>query len=176
MPSGIPGSTTYVTINCMYCGNEFTYATYWKPRKYCSRACSNKANIRCGEQNGRWNGGIYTSTDGRKRVFVGKQPNGQNAYEAEYRLIAEKKIGRKLTSSDIVHHIDNNAQNNNPENLKVTTRSDHVRIHRTQPKTIKYCKYCTAEMKLTGKEVKRNKKYCSKSCANKARSHGKVVM
>lgn len=47
----------------------------------------------------------------------------------EHRRIAELKIGRKLRKGEIVHHIDGNKLNNNPDNLVVLSRADHGRIH-----------------------------------------------
>lgn len=41
----------------------------------------------------------------------------------------EKRLGRKLTRSEIVHHIDKNKHNNNDDNLKLETRSEHSRHH-----------------------------------------------
>lgn len=48
---------------------------------------------------------------------------------AEHRYVMEQKLGRKLTSEDIVHHIDGNKQNNDPSNLFLTNRSEHAAIH-----------------------------------------------
>lgn len=46
-----------------------------------------------------------------------------------HRLIAEKKLGRKLIKGEIVHHIDGNKKNNNIDNLEVMTQSEHARKH-----------------------------------------------
>jgi len=39
----------------------------------------------------------------------------------------EKKLGRKLLRSEIVHHIDGNTFNNKPSNLALTTPQEHGR-------------------------------------------------
>lgn len=44
-----------------------------------------------------------------------------------HRILAEKKIGRKLTSEDIVHHLNGNTLDNRMSNLVVTTRAAHMR-------------------------------------------------
>lgn len=51
---------------------------------------------------------------------------------AEHRLVMEKHLGRKLTSEDIVHHIDGNKLNNDISNLCLTTRADHIEEHREE--------------------------------------------
>ena len=43
-----------------------------------------------------------------------------------HRIIAEELIGRPLTSDDIVHHLDGDSLNNDPSNLVVTTRAEHM--------------------------------------------------
>ena len=49
-----------------------------------------------------------------------------------HRLIMEEHLGRKLTSDEIVHHIDGNKLNNDISNLQVMTRGEHSRLHRKQ--------------------------------------------
>lgn len=46
-----------------------------------------------------------------------------------HRLIAEQKIGRKLKPNEVVHHIDGDKLNNDPDNLCVMTRGEHARLH-----------------------------------------------
>jgi ribonucleotide reductase alpha subunit len=48
----------------------------------------------------------------------------------EHRLVAAKAIGLdELSSVNIVHHRDFNAQNNSPNNLEILTKLEHDRIH-----------------------------------------------
>ncbi len=47
----------------------------------------------------------------------------------EHRTVAEKKIGRKLRSGEIVHHKDHDKRNNDPKNLEVMTQAEHARLH-----------------------------------------------
>ena len=56
-----------------------------------------------------------------------KDENGK--YRQKHRLIVEKFLGRKLSSNQIVHHIDGNKKNNILSNLKVMTREEHSSIH-----------------------------------------------
>ena len=48
---------------------------------------------------------------------------------AEHRHIVEEREGRKLTSSEVVHHCDGNPLNNHSDNLVVLSRSEHQRLH-----------------------------------------------
>lgn len=55
-----------------------------------------------------------------------------------HRKIVEQHIGRKLTTDEIVHHIDGNKTNNTIENLQVMTRSEHINLHRDDLNAGKY--------------------------------------
>ena len=83
-----------------------------------------------GDKNYHWSGGRKKHSSGYILVY---RPDNQLAdkhgFVLEHRLVAEQKYGRKLTSSDIVHHIDGNKTNNNPENIVVLTRSEHAKLH-----------------------------------------------
>lgn len=55
-----------------------------------------------------------------------------------HRKVMEEKLGRRLRSDEIVHHIDGNKLNNDPNNLEITNRSDHMKIHKDD---INKCRY-----------------------------------
>ncbi len=47
-----------------------------------------------------------------------------------HRWMAEKKLGRKLSEVEVVHHIDRDKLNNDPQNLWVfANRAAHARAH-----------------------------------------------
>jgi hypothetical protein len=50
---------------------------------------------------------------------------------AEHRYLVEQREGRKLMSSEVVHHVDGDPLNNDPNNLVVLSRSEHLRLHAT---------------------------------------------
>lgn len=61
----------------------------------------------------------------------------------EHRHVMEMVLGRELTSSEIVHHLDENKANNNPANLKITNRAAHPKEHATfRSETHKECSAC----------------------------------
>jgi hypothetical protein len=48
----------------------------------------------------------------------------------EYRKVVEDFIGRKLTSSEVVHHIDCNRNNNSINNLMIfPNQKEHAKFH-----------------------------------------------
>lgn len=54
-------------------------------------------------------------------------------WENEHNIIAEYIYGKKISGSPfIVHHKDGNGCNNNPKNLLICTRKEHMRIHSIQ--------------------------------------------
>lgn len=83
-----------------------------------------------GDKNYHWSGGRKKHSGGYILIY---RPDShladKHGFVLEHRLVAEQKYGRKLKSSDIVHHIDGNKTNNNPENIAVLTRAEHAKLH-----------------------------------------------
>jgi len=50
----------------------------------------------------------------------------------EHRFVMEKHLGRRLNSSEVVHHIDGDASNNDIDNLRLMNQSEHTKLHRKQ--------------------------------------------
>lgn len=85
-----------------------------------------------GAANNNWRGGRSLASNGYMLVRVGRGHRlaDVRGYAYEHRLVAEKKLGRKLRRGEIVHHVDENPLNNVPSNLEVMTRAEHRLEHR----------------------------------------------
>jgi hypothetical protein len=88
-----------------------------------------------GPRNPFWRGGRSITQAGYVLVRVGKDHHlaAVRGYAYEHRVVAEKKIGRRLLRDEQVHHIDGNRQNNDPANLEVMPSARHHQAkHRTR--------------------------------------------
>jgi len=107
-----------------------------------------------------------------KRLLI----DGKQVLEHRYKM--EKKLGRKLTKDEIVHHKDEIPRHNRLKNLKLTNIHDHSRYHLM--KRQKKAEYILLKCSVCKKKFKRCKSkhlwklsqgvkdfYCSKSCAGK---------
>ena len=92
-------------------------------------------NHASGERNARWNGGRMLTSHGYIAVKVpeGHHLRQAHGYAYEHDLVAEDELGRRLAPGEVVHHRNGKRCDNRPENLEVTTRSDHAREHADFP-------------------------------------------
>jgi hypothetical protein len=83
-----------------------------------------------------------TDSRGYRKVYVGKDhPMAQaTGYAYEHRLKKAEAEGRVLSPEELVHHDDEITGNNELDNLEITSRPEHVRIHNPRLGTGRY--YC----------------------------------
>ena len=77
-----------------------------------------------GRDSPNWKGGREITKDGYIRIWVSR-------YEKvlEHRLVMEQHLGRQLTKSEVVHHINGNNADNRIENLELTTFAEELKRH-----------------------------------------------
>jgi hypothetical protein len=96
-----------------------------------------------GANNHRWHGGQYQDAAGYCWVKRPDHPYADaRGYMQVHRLVVEARIGRYLTPADIVHHCDLNPANNADDNLVLTNRADHARLHGATPNWSRDCDCC----------------------------------
>ena len=83
-----------------------------------------------GENNPAWIGGRIYDKDGYILVWKPDHPfHNNDNYVREHRLVMEQHLGRYLTRTEEVHHVNGIKDDNRIENLKLYTKAEHARLH-----------------------------------------------
>jgi HNH endonuclease len=98
------------------CGRETNRDLKGEPRRFL-RDHNRRGTSKGWKEQGRW----YIQIDGKKNAF--------------HRWLVEQRDGRTLGPNEIVHHLDYDQLNNDPDNLVVLTRAEHMRLHGRDRKT-----------------------------------------
>lgn len=127
------------TFRCQICTVVFTLTGRQRGSRkrvlFCSRKCSSvwrakifkgqtfsRPPVMRGVDNPNYKGGSL-SAQGYRQIYV----NGKQVLE--HRYIMEQHLKRKLLSTEIVHHRNENKIDNDIKNLELTTRRQHILMH-----------------------------------------------
>ena len=141
-----------IETKCYHCGKTLYLTKYRYERSkthYCNKKCyfeSDKPNRKDKVK------ALYRTTN-----------NGR----LKHRAILEKKLGRKLTRFEFVHHINGDKQDNRLKNLQILTPQEHNDIHLSKYPKTKICVICGNEFTPAKTKRKRNKICSSPDCWEK---------
>jgi hypothetical protein len=110
---------------CETCGKELKLKSYGK---YNKRFCCFSCSVLNGERHGAYKGGRFINKNGYVMVLIA----GSGKYELEHRRVIEHNIGRKLLSSETVHHINGIKTDNRIENLTIIGLAEHGTLHKQE--------------------------------------------
>ena len=82
-----------------------------------------------GMQSGHWKGGRILQKGYIFLYMPESNLANKKGYVPFHRWAMQVKLGRPLKPTEIVHHIDHNKWNNDPDNLIVLTRGEHPKVH-----------------------------------------------
>lgn len=103
---------------CEVCGAPVKRSRPSRPRRYCSRECVGHSKT---------NGGWLALKDGRWKVRL-----RSGSWQLYSRCLMEAYLGRHLTYNEVVHHVNEDVQDDRIENLQVMSRSEHTGMHSTE--------------------------------------------
>jgi hypothetical protein len=146
-----------ITKTCKRCGSQYGVKckSWARLRKFCSKRCACLAYKETNppERQPAWKGGKIQTNYGYIMSRVGRK------YVLEHRHVMELHLGRKLKSSEDVHHVNGLKSDNRLENLIVMTKANHQEHHHRKHAKWHPCPVC-------GTSIKRpDTRCCSRKCA-----------
>ena len=115
-------------LTCNYCGRGFERRH--PDRRYSMPCCTKRHAMLLAKAHSKhaYKGWVI-NTRGYLLVRLPGHPMANKNDQVFYhRLVMSYKIGRHLLSSERVHHIDSNRQNNKPDNLELLSDGAHRRL------------------------------------------------
>lgn len=86
-----------------------------------------------------WKGGRAKTTNGYVEVHKPEHPRSSGrGYVYEHILVAERKLGRPMKSTEVTHHINKIRHDNRPENITVMSKTAHDRLHKPDRELAQY--------------------------------------
>jgi hypothetical protein len=108
-------------VPCEVCGADVQHPPS-RPRRFCGIPCRTVAFT--GTGNPRYRGGLFQRADGRTIIVC--RDGSSLLY---YRGLMAAELGRELTDTEVVHHLNGDCTDDRVENLWVTTQSEHIYEH-----------------------------------------------
>jgi hypothetical protein len=103
-------------FKCEQCGIKFIGKESYHIYKFCSYKCYHQSLI--GRPSKKRKEKIFRT--GYYYIFKPEHPNsGKQGYVAEHRLVMEDYLGRYLTRSEVVHHVNHIITDNRIDNLQL---------------------------------------------------------
>jgi HNH endonuclease len=112
------------------CETVFRVRRKYPQQRFCSRRCGFLA-VNPPDHNAR----VARATAAKRGDMLRGRGAGKTYRKRggrhEHRVVMEQKLGRRLTSEELIHHDDHTRGNNDPGNLLLTNRVEHARLHNT---------------------------------------------
>lgn len=132
-----------IKVSCENCGKEvYRYQCEILKHVFCSRECSKiYTSNRMSEMNAKLNPTRMTEEVKENIRWAHLLKGEGKAYPKihgrhAHRVIAEKILGRKLKTGEVVHHKDENRLNYSEDNLEVLpSQKEHAKLHQTNVKS-----------------------------------------
>lgn len=136
-----------IEMICVSCGAKWMIRRQRSIRSDFSGLCKRCANKNTRkakrEEHYNWQGGNIADSYGYRMVMVDKDSPyysmaDRDGYAKQHRLIMAEYLGRCLKSTEIVHHINEDIEDNSLVNLALlTSRNSHYRIHANEKYVLK---------------------------------------
>ena len=119
--------------------------------RFCSRACAAKGT---GRQ--RRTGQVKVNARGYRVLYLPEHPMAsKTGMILEHRMVMAEVLGRMLTPDEVVHHRNEDKQDNRPENLEVLPKRVHDRLPKPPPKPkLMECPHCANPILVRGRGVR----------------------